>query len=611
MRATHLGPDAARFLAPCANSRAGARRARHGPAASADPRALLHPRARAARPAASRIGANGPPAGSNLKAIAAHSDNPPDRRSLEEPLQLEQLGTPVEVDSPHRRYAALHRAIDSGMASDATWRELVNVCLLLEHRDEALRAFRRLTGAQARRDVEALLIHRGLLEPEESPAETGAPATAAAPGLREETLEAARVLLDDHMPLTTAVATLTFPLVVGLGGFLTAGHSFFLFPLIAALPALCVVGIVGALSRGIMVDSAHGVHDVPRIPGSAVLVRQSARFLLDGLVLVGALAGPAIAMHCLGLALSTTLLAAALAALLLPMALLMRQITDDWRALSPNHLFRAIGRLRGDYLGRAAVCAGLFLPAALAAIATAGSLLYLQVSVVGPLLVAPLFVAARLLGRMVDLRRDDLRDLLDLPARSRSEVVGTVTRAVASTAAAPASRTPVAAPSTAVVRTGVRGGSAITNGTTARPQAAASSAPGRPAPVASKPVARDAGASRAGSPSSAAARPAVASSPAPSVPARAAPRREAPTPRPQVAKSASTPAARPPAKSAPKPAAAKPPAPATPAPARIEVTDEPLPDFTAMSGYHIVQGKARVLAGAAATPGSGRHRAQP
>lgn len=560
-------------------------------------------------------------------------------------MQLEQLGTPVEVDSPHRRYAALHRAIDSGMASDATWRELVNVCLLLEHRDEALRAFRRLTGVQARRDVEALLIHRGLLEPEAPPPDPGASAAAAAPGLREETLEAARVLLDDHMPLTTAVATLTFPLVVGLGGFLTAGHSFFLFPLIAALPALCVVGIVGALSRGIMVDSAHGVHDVPRIPGSAVLVRQSARFLLDGLVLVGALAGPAIAMHCLGLALSTTLLAAALAAVLLPMALLMRQITNDWRALSPNHLFRAIGRLRGDYLGRAAVCAGLFLPAALAAIGTAGSLLYLQVSVVGPLLVAPLFMAARLLGRMVDLRRDDLRDLLDLPARSRSEVVSAVTRAVASTAPAPASRTPTAtrspaapspatrspatrspaAPSPAVVRTGVFGVPTTTNGTTARPRGAPSSAPSRPAPnagkpvagrpLASRPVTREAGPSRAVRTSPATPRPTVASSPAPSAPAQPVQRRAAPTPQQSTAKPTGKPTAQPTAsptaKPAARPAAAKAPAPATPAPTRIEVTDEPLPDFTAMSGYHIVQGKARVLAGAAATPGSGRHRAQP
>lgn len=553
-------------------------------------------------------------------------------------MQLEQLGTPVEVDSPHRRYAALHRAIDSGMASDATWRELVNVCLLLEHRDEALRAFRRLTGVQARRDVEALLIHRGLLEPEATSPETGTPATAAAPGLREETLEAARVLFEDHMPLTTAVATLTFPLVVGLGGFLTAGHSFFLFPLIAALPALCVVGIVGALSRGIMVDSAHGMHDVPRIPGSAVLVRQSARFLLDGLVLVGALAGPAIAMHCLGLALSTTLLAAALAALLLPMALLMRQITDDWRALSPNHLFRAIGRLRGDYLGRAAVCAGLFLPAALAAIGTAGSLLYLQVSVVGPLLVAPLFVAARLLGRMVDLRRDDLRDLLDLPARSHGEVVTAVTHAVASTSAAPApaSRThpaapkpaaprtatpKPAAPSPAAVRTGVRGVAPTTNGAPARPRATPSSAPGRPAPMAGKPVAskpaaskpatREAGPSQAVKTSSATPRPAVASSPAPSTPAQPVQRRAAPTPQQSTARPTAKPTAGPTAKPAAAPAAAKAPAPATPAQGRIEVTQEAPPDFTAMSGYHIVQGKARVLAGAAATPGSGRHRAQP
>ncbi len=493
-------------------------------------------------------------------------------------MHLEHLATAVEADSPHRRYAALHRAVDSGMASDATWRELVDVCLALGHHDEALRAYRRLDGVQVRRDVEALLVHRGLLQPTPlaPAAPDGAPRSS---GLREDVGDAARVLLEDHMPLTTVVATLTFPLVVGLGGFLTAGHSFFLFPLIAALPALCVVGIVGALSRGIMVDSAHGIHDVPRIPDLPALVRQAGRFLLDSSVLVGLLAGPAIVMHRMGVALSTCLLAAAVAAILLPMVLLTRQLTNDWRALSPNCVFRAIGRLGRDYFTRAGVSVALFLPAAVAAIATTGSHLYLQISVVGPLLVAPLFVAARLLGGMVEARREVLADLLSLPARRAGS---TVTLAAAAVAQHPAPARPAPAPAPAASRPAV-----APPARQARPTPRTDAPTPRPAPIRS--------------PSQ---KPAAARTPTPKAAAPAA----APGARPAAAPPAATVAtpARKPAPAVGARAAAPPPAQSVP-----PVAETLPPDFTTMPGYHIVQGKARVLSGAAASPGSGRHRAQP
>lgn len=337
-------------------------------------------------------------------------------------MQLEQLATPVSVDSPHRRYATLHRALESGIASDATWREMTEVCLVLGHRDEALLSCQRIREPRIRRDAEHLLQRHGLL----TRSADGEQADEMPHTVKEDVLDATRVLFEDHMPLTTIVTTMTFPIVVGLGGFLTSTtSSSFLFPAIAALPALCVAAVVGGMSRRILIDAARGLQDPPRIPQLRELSTQSGRFLLDALVLTLVLLGPAIALGCVqGLSVST-LVATMLGAFLLPGAMAIRQLTNDWRALSPNCLFTTITRLRGDYAATAGVCTLVAAPAALSTILTAGSHLYLQASVVGPLAVAPLFFASRLLGLMVHGNRRILRDLLAPRVQPASTKVAT------------------------------------------------------------------------------------------------------------------------------------------------------------------------------------------
>ncbi|HLU40503.1 MAG TPA: hypothetical protein VK081_14055, partial [Planctomycetota bacterium] len=328
-------------------------------------------------------------------------------------MQLETIASPVSVDAPHQRYAALHRAVERGMATDATWRELAEVCLRLKHHDEARSACEKIKDAHLRRDVEHMLQRRGLL-----PREDGGPVAVEIdePGprsIREDALDALRILFEDHMPVTTVVTTLTFPVVVGLGGFLTsATNNSFLFPAIAALPALCVAAVVGGMSRRIFLDAAQGLEDAPKIPELRELCRQSIRFLRDALVIGLVLLGPAVVLGLVQGLMVSTLLAAALGAFLLPGALAIKQLSPDWRALSPNCLFPAIARLRTDYAATAGLCTLVALPAALAAVLTTGSHLYLQASVVGPLAVAPLFFAARLVGLMVYGNRHELRDLL-------------------------------------------------------------------------------------------------------------------------------------------------------------------------------------------------------
>lgn len=570
-------------------------------------------------------------------------------------MQLEQLATPVSVESPHRRYATLHRALERGMASDATWREMTEVCLLVGHRDEALLSYERIRDQRLRREAEHLLQRHGLLR---RSADSDLDEVELPRSVKDDVVDATRVLFDDHMPLTTIVTTMTFPVVVGLGGFLTAStSSSFLFPAIAALPAMCVAGVVGGMSRRIMIDAARGLQDPPRIPQVRELSQQSGRFLLDALVLAAVFLGPAIALACVqGLSVST-LVAIALGAFLLPGAMVLRQLTDDWRALSPNHLFPAITRLRGDYATTAGVCALVAAPAALAAVLTAGSHLYLQASVVGPLAVAPLFFASRLLGLMVHGHREVLKDLLApvvQPAHSPPQRVASPApadpRAWRGDLARPTIRTTSATPprvaavpnATVPDRGPLPSAAPKRTRTVEAPPPAARAVAARPA----KAAVADAGTNVPPAPAKvsppSAPRPqaarapqaAGASTPAPASTPRPAPREPHPLRKSAaVAAESSPPAARPsaigarpaptrmpsstsaaPTKPAVSAPASEPPAVAQPtaasdAPAvkpRVAVTAEAPPDFTQLPGFNVVTGAARVLSGAASRAGGKR-----
>jgi hypothetical protein len=354
-------------------------------------------------------------------------------------MEFTQMTTPPE-QSPQMRYASLHRAVERGMISSTTWIELTQVCLQLRYFEEARRAVENITDPERRVYFERLLMRHANPQPTASAQPAAAPAGSSALArasssephpiagagpqvlrrapepFSEEILDSFRFLFLDHMPLTVIVATMTFPVVLGLGGFLTSGSPFLVLPLIALLPGLCVLGLVGAMSRRILLNASRGIDDPPRVPDAKTLAREAGLALRDLGALGSVFFGPTVLLILLGAPFGSVLLSMLLGGFLLPMAMLIRQVTPDWRALSPNVLFPAVPRGGLEYAAAAGVIIGLFAPAAAAAWVTAGSHLYLQVSVIGPLSVAPLFIAARLVGRVLDRNRTALTPLLGEPA---------------------------------------------------------------------------------------------------------------------------------------------------------------------------------------------------
>jgi hypothetical protein len=481
-------------------------------------------------------------------------------------VKIEDITAPPPRLSPEMRYASLHRTVESGLATDRTWAELIEVCLELGLKDEAQSSFEELQDPSARRRMLVLLQrNKLLLHVSLSPAETGGgpaeterrPATARET-LVDQLLDGFRFLFSDHMPLTAIVATVTFPIVVGLGGFLTSTvQSSFILPLLALIPALSVVGLVGALGRRILVDASRGLDDPPEIPSAADLIRESARFLVDATVLCAIFLGPGAVLTQLVEHTGFGGVAAAFAVglLLLPMAMAMRQTRDDWSCLRPMTLFRAIVRGGLDYMAVVGVSVALFAPSLLSVWATGGSHLYLVVSVVGPLAVVPTFVVSRLLGQFLFAKRKALT-AADATTRTAGQV--------------PAPRKAPAA----------------------RPQAA------RPALRSpSHPEARRTPAKAAPAPRTApAARPAA--SPRPAGPLGTwAPQQNRPAPAGGARPAPATPAGLPAPRLRARTETVGPP---TPARGSRRTIGEEIPDLTRMPGVAVLRGEDRVNAGAAA-----------
>jgi hypothetical protein len=499
-----------------------------------------------------------------------------------------------EQQTPHHRYASLHRAIERGMASAEVWRDLAVVCLELGQEEEAARICRQMDDGEIKRSLQTMLGRVGLrvpVRPREEPAAESPvhdrDAPGEAPSLLAHAIDSFEYLLHSHMPLVTLVAILAFPVVVGVGGFLTAGTSALLLPLIALLPGLCVMGMVGGMARTILVASASGEELPPAIPELKKLTADCLRFSLDAVLLPVLLLGPGLLLFFLNVPFMSMLPVLLAGAITLPMMLALRQLRSDWRALSPTVVMPAMFRCGPRYLGLAGMFWALFLPAVLALVCSAGSPAFLQISLAGPLTVAPLFAAARMLGTFVDAHRLDL-DTLIKPDGSRSvrEVIAdtaahkVTTKAPARPAPRPATK-PTKAPAPAA-RPARKPAPAVSAGELAQARAAAAAArpaapqpataPARPAPQkpASAPAPRPA--------------PKPASTPAPGrapsapAPAPAPARSQAAPARPQAAPARPQPApARPqPAPPKPQPAPAKPqPAPARPQPAPRTASPRP------------------------------------
>lgn len=467
-------------------------------------------------------------------------------------MNLEYLSAPLPEASPQHRYASLHRAIEKGLDSDATWSDLAKVCVQLGLDDEARKAYENVKSPSERLVLHSLLVRNGVIERDPDLARQGQAAqlvTDRPTSLTEELVEACRYLMVEHMPLIAIVSTLAFPLVIGMGGALTAGSPFFLFPLIALLPSLSVVGLVGAMGRRILLETCQGLDDAPKIPEVQTLVRESLRFLMDAALIAATLFGPAVVLHLLAVPIGAQVAVVLLGILLLPMAMLIRQLRTDWAALHPRMLFAAISKGGTRYVGVALLWGCLALPAIVAGILTSGSRLYLQISLIGPLAIAPLFIAARLLGRFYLQRRREL-----------SAVIG-------ATAPAPAHAT------AGYVKVAGTGKNRRTlTGTPAAKTRQKAPAPAQPATTAAPATA-----------------PTAAPPSAPRQKLSAATHPEAKQPQPS----------NPPAPARP-PAAARPAAPA-PAPAEApKVVGEPIPDLTKLPGVNVVTGSLRNLVGAAA-----------
>lgn len=337
-------------------------------------------------------------------------------------MHIEEFGAPLPSESPERKYASLHRTIEAGSATDRTWSDLVHCCLLLHKYDEALTAAGHIDDPGLVERANKLLRKANAHAQQRcTPASSLTRSETArrvqksmeVDPISENVVDSFRFLFTEQMPLIVIFATLTFPLVVGLGGFLTQDSHALVFPLLAMIPALSVVGLIGALGRQIMLDASRGLDDPPTIPALPTLFRNAGRFLVDSTLLGLVFLAPGFALMQVdivsGWAVAGTL---ALGVFLLPMAMAIRQVSDDFRALSPNVLFPAIVSTGTRYCAFAGCFAVLFAPAGVSAYYSAGSAIYLQVSVVGPLLVAPLFIVARLLGVLLFTHRRDLADVL-------------------------------------------------------------------------------------------------------------------------------------------------------------------------------------------------------
>ncbi len=352
-------------------------------------------------------------------------------------------------ETPQQRYARLHRAIENGAPTDGLWRELAEASFAIGHVDEAHRCVAAIGDEGLRRLVTHRLQRMGLAAAGEL-APAGAVAAdaddGAAPSVRDHVVDAFQYLFHQHMPLLALMSVLSFPLIVGVGGFLTAGSSPLLLAGIAAVPGICILTVVGAMGRQILHASAEGNGDVPPVPAFHELVRAAGAFFVDASVVLAALIGAPITAIYLGAPLWLSLPWLATGALVAPMAWSLRQLRGDLTCLRPTALLRAIWRARDGYFGLAGATTALFVPTALAAWQSFGTPLWAQIAAIGPVCVLPLFVASRLIGTWLDVQRDAIADVV---APTATTATTPTNAAVAAAPTAAATRKPanaVAAP---------------------------------------------------------------------------------------------------------------------------------------------------------------------
>lgn len=326
-------------------------------------------------------------------------------------------------DTATEQYALIHRAVENGEANDALWQSMVNVCIDLDKKDEAIHALDQISDAGLRRSLRRQLAHRGwhTKAREEETAQVTVTDADMNPSTREKLEDSLRFLFDGRTAWALLVGTVAFPVLLALGGIVTAASDGIGPRVIAAVPVLVLLGMVGAFGRHILILSTHAVDDGADLPEPLQLLRETPAFLLDFAALAGLFLLPGSALMVLGQPWIALPLFAP-AALLLPMATALRLACRDWRALSFRPLWAAV-RSCPSYLRVAGVTTLLFAPAMVAMWLTLGRPAFLVVSVMGPLSVGPFFVAMRMLGLMLYYERAGVEHLFQLPADPRAPVI--------------------------------------------------------------------------------------------------------------------------------------------------------------------------------------------
>ncbi|MFN3243458.1 MAG: hypothetical protein ACE37K_18285 [Planctomycetota bacterium] len=338
-------------------------------------------------------------------------------------MHIESHATPFG-GTPQQRYATLHRAIEQGLDSDDVWVELASVCQAMGHRGEALHCVQRIHDDERRARSERALLSPAERRKKDHP---GAPAASHAgrsardsrdarsdelPGVAEHLTDACQYLLHQQMPMLVLTTMLAFPLVVGVGGFLTAGGSLLLLAAIAALPGLSVLSVVAAMGRQILLRSSEGEGDVPELPVVGRLLRDARSFAFDATLVVGGYFALPAVMLAAGAPWYSALPSLMIGAVFAPLTFALRQVRGDMRAFSPVFLLRAVRRAGRGYPVVALAATLAFAPAFAVAFAVLDRPVWVQIAVVGPLMVLPVFATARLLGSWLDTNRTSLGYLM-------------------------------------------------------------------------------------------------------------------------------------------------------------------------------------------------------
>ena len=503
-------------------------------------------------------------------------------------MEIEHITAPPPSQTPQARYVSLHRSIEKGIASNSIYGDLTQVCVELGLGDEALKWFAKVESSSQRFHLQNLLVRQGLMvKPDVRLQEVTEEETQNK--VMDDVQEGIAFLANDHMPTTVTVTTAMFPLVVGLGGYFASGSSNFILPALAMAPALLVMMAVGALARRILVDASMGIEDAPSLPTTRKLGRESLVCAGEFLAVAAATLLPGSLILLLGLSPIAGFAVLAAGLVVLPMALTLRVIRGDWNALAPATLFPAVFRGGLGYLGRASICLAMLVPAAICWYASSNAVHYLQLALVGPLVVAPLLVSARILGRFVQTHRAEIGRYADLPEiapKARAKTVSGL--ASLRGKPVPPSREPAPAPANTPYPRQNR------------------TPPRRPAP-----------APQANGRQAAAPQPQRRRRPAPQPQTRQPQTRQPQAPQPQTRQpqtrqpQAHQPQTRQPQTRQPqtrRPQATRPPV--TPAePVQPRATMDEMPDLLSMPGMNVVRGEDRDRIGAAALPQEGEVQA--